>query len=108
MLAAVCVAGSVLHYALVRSDRLRRSVGLVERESVYPKLDLNTASMEELVRLPYIGEVTARRIIEYRGDKGPFVSVEEIRSVEGIPGKNIAKFIGFLKVGRPPAKGGAS
>jgi competence ComEA-like helix-hairpin-helix protein len=101
LLAAVCAVGSVLHYALVRSDGLRRAVGLLERESIYPKLDLNTASQEDLVRLPYIGEFTAQRIVEYREENGPFVSVEGVRAVDGIPAKNIAKFIGLLKVGRP-------
>jgi competence protein ComEA len=46
-------------------------------------VNLNTASAEELERLPGIGEVTARKIIEYRVKNGPFRRPEEIIIIEG-------------------------
>jgi competence ComEA-like helix-hairpin-helix protein len=46
-------------------------------------VNLNTASAEELERLPGIGEMTARKIIEYRVQNGPFRRPEEIIIIEG-------------------------
>ncbi len=48
------------------------------------KVDLNTASVEELVRLPGIGEVLAGRIVAYRETHGRFASVDELAAVSGI------------------------
>lgn len=46
-------------------------------------LNLNTAKAEELERLPGIGEVMARKIIEFREQDGPFRRPEEIIVIEG-------------------------
>ena len=43
-----------------------------------PKINLNKATLEELVRLPGIGTVTANRIIEYRQRHGPFRNIEDL------------------------------
>jgi competence protein ComEA len=45
--------------------------------------NLNTATAEELAGLPGIGEVMARKIVEYRDQNGPFRRPEEIIIVDG-------------------------
>ena len=47
-------------------------------------LDLNTASVEELVALIGISEMIADRIVDFRDANGGFHSVEDVLEVEGI------------------------
>jgi competence protein ComEA len=47
-------------------------------------VDLNRASVAELDRLPGIGPVLARRIIDYRARHGRFSRCEELLAVPGI------------------------
>ncbi|BCS81292.1 helix-hairpin-helix domain-containing protein [Anaerocellum diazotrophicum] len=48
------------------------------------KININTATKEELKTLDRIGDKLAERIIEYRQKHGPFKSIEEIKNVNGI------------------------
>ena len=52
-------------------------------------INLNTATSEELQRLPRIGPVMAGRIIAYRQTHGRFSSVDELADVSGIGGKTL-------------------
>jgi competence protein ComEA len=47
-------------------------------------ININTATMEELDALPYIGQVRASEIIAYRQAHGPFKRIEDILKVYGI------------------------
>ncbi len=47
-------------------------------------VDLNTATEEELMLLPGIGETLAGRIVEYRQEHGPFSSVDDLLAIPGI------------------------
>lgn len=47
-------------------------------------VNINTASIAELDRLPGIGPVLGERIVAYREQNGPFASLDEVVNVEGI------------------------
>ena len=57
---------------------------------------LNTATKEDLMRLPQIGEKTAEHIIEYRESQGGFRSLEELKNIEGIGDKTYERIVPFL------------
>ena len=48
------------------------------------KVNINTATSEELQKLPGIGEAMASRIITYRKEKGKFSKLEDLKSASGI------------------------
>ena len=47
------------------------------------RLNLNTATAEQLDTLPGVGPALAERIVEFRGQQGPFGAVEELKKVQG-------------------------
>lgn len=48
------------------------------------KVNINTASESELDTLSGVGPATAKAIIQYRNQAGPFKSIEDIKKVKGI------------------------
>jgi competence ComEA-like helix-hairpin-helix protein len=53
------------------------------------KLNINTATKQQLLDLPGVGEVTADRILTYRAETGKFSNVDELRAIKGMSKKKI-------------------
>ena len=88
-------AGGPLEEADLSSLNLNKQV-LHQSVIVIPvykddKISLNSASLEELMRLKGIGENKARLILEYREAHQGFKTIEEIMNVKGIGEKTFEK-----------------
>lgn len=62
------------------------------------KVNINTASVEELDTVPEIGPAIATRIVEYREANGPFARIEDIVNVKGIGEATFLKMKDFITV----------
>jgi competence ComEA-like helix-hairpin-helix protein len=76
------------HYILELNKPSKRHI---EKKPVEKTIDLNSAGIDEFIRLPGIGEKTAAKILELRGKKGRFNSIDELKEVKGIGNSKFEK-----------------
>jgi competence protein ComEA len=63
------------------------------------KVDLNTATAEQLDTLPGVGEVMAKRIVQWRTSHGGFTKVEQLREIDGLGESKFEKLREQVTVG---------
>ena len=68
------------------------------KEGIKEAVNINTANLKDLVRLPNIGPVTAVKIYRFRETYGLFKNVEDIKKVEGIGPAIFAGIKYYIKV----------
>jgi comEA protein len=63
------------------------------------KININTASLGELQKLPRVGPQVAQRIVDFRKEHGNFKRIEEIMKVRGIGEKTFNQLKDLITVG---------
>jgi len=64
-------------------------------------VNLNSATVVELEKLPGIGPATANRIVEYRQKNGAFKKIEDLMNVRGIGEKTFLNLKPLITVAPP-------
>lgn len=70
-----------------------------ENEIYIEPVNLNTATKEQLIELPGIGESTAEKILIYRDERKGFKNIEELMKIKGIGRKKFEKIKRIIKTG---------
>lgn len=60
------------------------------------RMDLNTVTKEDLVRVAGVGEAAAQAILSYREVHGGFLTVDELEQVPGIADSQIQRLRGYV------------
>jgi competence ComEA-like helix-hairpin-helix protein len=70
-----------------------------EKTSVEKSINLNAAGMDELMRIPGLGEKTAEKILQYRRENGNFRQIEQLQEIKGIGAKkfNLIKIYVYIE-----------
>lgn len=71
---------------LVKNEDEYYTIGEIDQVASDPTglININSASVDELIELPNIGETRAKAIIDYRNLNGPFTNIDDIIKVSGI------------------------
>ena len=88
------IESSIIESSAIESSTVETSAtgsSSSKSEKITTKININTASVEELQTLKGIGPATAKSIILYREEYGAFSAIEEIMNVKRIGEKTFAK-----------------
>jgi len=88
-----CICPKIKNSACIE-DIITSSESIVNNTG---KVNLNTATKEELLTIPNIGESKANLIIEYRNNT-PFTKIEDIMNIKGIGSGIFEKIKDYLTV----------
>lgn len=89
-----------------RPDRLAQLTATVSNNDskhntsiIHGKININTATAEELTLLPGIGDSIAKRIIEFRNNSGNFLTINDLLKVKGIGEKKLEQISDYISIG---------
>lgn len=69
-----------------------------EKAPATAKININTASLDQLTTLPRIGPAIAQRILSFREEHGSFEKIEELMNVKGIGQKTFDRLKPLIRL----------
>lgn len=68
-------------------------------DNVDQRLNINTASFDELQEIPGVGPALAQQIVDYREEYGDYESSEDLLNVSGIGSGKLKALLEYITVG---------
>ena len=84
---------------LTRSDQSAPVIELSNADPSPLSIDLNQDPWERLTLIPGLGKTLAQRIVTFREARGGFRTLDEVKSIPGIPDRAIEEASPWLVLG---------
>jgi len=97
LLAVLALTLTPMALAKSAGDKMKEQAGKMESQLEKGSLDINTATMEDLQKLPGVSEEAASGIMEYIKENGNITSADQLLNVSGIDEKTLMMIKPFLK-----------
>ncbi|MEW8993523.1 helix-hairpin-helix domain-containing protein [Clostridium sp.] len=82
------IGEEVLDSEIEAQGQQEKGTGTVDSKGM---ININKATVEELMTIPGIGQTKAQSIVDYRNENGKFKSVDELTNITGIGAKTLEK-----------------
>lgn len=73
------------------------SIPVIE-DSTDLRININTSSFNDLLRIPFINELKAQQIVEYRKKYGGYTKYDELLEIKGIGQATLEKIIPYIRL----------
>lgn len=80
-------------------SNVKQIAGVSTSQNQTDKININTATAEELDKIPGIGPARAKLIIDYRTQNNGFKTIEQIKDIKGIGDKSFENIKDLITVG---------
>jgi competence ComEA-like helix-hairpin-helix protein len=87
-LVGVALVGNGVSFLVKRFAPVKAVVCL---DDDFGKINVNTADVRLLQKLPGVGAKTAQRIVDYRGQQGAFTDIDDLQNIKGLRGGKFEK-----------------
>lgn len=90
---------SISYPAYCQTHSVNKSQALQQKQQVMQqKVNINTATVEQLKQLPGIGQRKAEAIISYREQHGTFATIQDLGNVKGIGKRMMQRLTNYIIV----------
>ncbi len=97
-LCVIIFAGTLVNIGLQKNLRAFDWLHTAQKKSLATAININRASVDDLLRVPGIGVKTAEYITTYRHTNGPFTSLEPLQLMKGMSPERYERIIKYLKI----------
>jgi competence ComEA-like helix-hairpin-helix protein len=88
----------VVLFTATACQRSMSNTSIAIAESPLPNaVNINTATVDELIAIPNVGEKLARQIVDFRNTNGPFQRPEDLILVPGISDKRFRQIRNMVR-----------